>query len=375
MQRSTKRVGLIILIVLGAGVIAVAMAGLRQPPAKKEVEKLAPLVEVMELRPMQADFIIESQGTVRPRTETVLSSEVSGTIVEISPKWTAGGVFRSGEVLIRIDPTNYAVAVDQAKALVRQRQIEFDGAEKLLSQGYRAESEHASAAAALASAQAELVRANRNLERTAIRLPYAGLVRSKEADLGQFVSPGTRLGVVFSTDFAEVRLPLTDQDLGFLTLPGALDVRETGHGEGPGVTLEAVQKGVSKEWQARIVRTEGVVDESSRVTYAVAMVADPYRLQGGDDVLPMGTFVSARINGVSLENVFRVPRVVLKGADELLFVDDDEKIRIRKVNVIRSDSQSAYIQGGVRDGDRVIVTAIESPVNGMEVRTRQSGEQ
>jgi RND family efflux transporter MFP subunit len=276
---------------------------------------------------------------------------------------------------MRIDPTNYSVAVDQAKAFVKQRQIEFDGAEKLLIQGYRAESEHASAAAALASAQAELVRANRNLERTHIRLPYDGMVRSKDADLGQFVSPGTRLGVVFATDLAEIRLPLTDQDLGFLALPGATDIRESGRGEGPLVALQAVRKGVNKEWQAQIVRTEGIVDENSRVTYAVAIIKDPYRLESGGDVLPIGTFVRARIQGTSLEQVFRVPRVILKGADELLFVDADDRITIRSVNIIRSDSDTAYIQGGVVAGERVIVTAVESPVNGMAVRSRQVGEQ
>ena len=204
MQRRGLRVLLILAILLGAVAIFVVLTGLREPPAKKESEILAPLVEVLEMQPMRAAFRIESQGTVMPRTQTTLSSEVSGTIVEISPKWIAGGVFAAGEVLMRIDPTNYSVAVDQAKALVRQRQIEFDGAEKLLSQGYRAEAEHASAAAALASAKAELTRANRNLERTYIRVPYAGMVRSKDSDIGQFVNPGTRLGVVFATDEAEV---------------------------------------------------------------------------------------------------------------------------------------------------------------------------
>ena len=182
MQSSRKRVLLIVAILAGGVVASVAMSALREPPAKKEAERLDMLVEVQVLEPMNANFSIQSQGTVRPRTETILSAEVSGTIVDISPKWMAGGVFEKDEVLMRVDPTNYTVAVDQAKALVKQRQIEFDGAEKLLSQGYRAESEHASAAAALASAKAELVRANRNLERTFIRLPYAGMVRSKEAD-------------------------------------------------------------------------------------------------------------------------------------------------------------------------------------------------
>ena len=374
MQSRWKRTLLIVGILVGGIIASIAMSALREPPAKKEAEKLDMLVEIQVLEPMDANFSIQSQGTVRPRTETILSAEVSGTIVDISPKWMAGGVFEKGEVLMRVDPTNYTVAVDQAKALVKQRQIEFDGAEKLLSQGYRAESEHASAAAALASAQAELVRANRNLERTYVRLPYAGMVRSKEADLGQFVNPGTRIGVVFAMDYAEVRLPLTDQDLGFLDLPGAADIRDTGAGDGPEVELKTVTRGKSTSWMARIARTEGVVDEKSRVTYAVAMIADPYQLLGDDNVLPMGTFVSATIVGTHRKGVYRVPRSALKGASELLFVDDEDTIQIRAVNIVRSDADYAYIEGGIEEGERIILTAVESPVSGMRVRTQVAGE-
>lgn len=373
MQRKGIRVLLMLAILLGAAAIFAVLTSLREPPAKKEVETLAPLVEVMELQPMTAAFRIESQGTVRPRTQTTLSSEVSGTIIEISPKWIAGGVFAAEEVLVRIDPTNYAVAVDQAKALVRQRQIEFDGAEKLLSQGYRAEAEHASAAAALASAKAELVRANRNLERTYIRLPYAGMVRSKDADLGQFVSPGTRLGVAFATDEAEVRLPLTDEDLRFVELPGAADITATGSSAGPMVTLSATRRGEARSWPARIVRTEGVIDENSRVTYAVATIEDPYRLETAGEVLPMGTFVRADIEGITLDGVFQVPRSALRGADELLFATTDNKIEIRRVTVLRSEGEEAYVGDNVEPGDRLILTAVESPVSGMSIRTRPAG--
>jgi len=357
-------------ILVGAVLVFAGLSALRQPPEKKEVEKLPTLVEILELQPAQASFRIDSQGTVTPRTETVVSSEISGTITEISPKWIAGGVFEADEVLLRIDPINYNVAVDQARALVRQRQIEFDGAEKLKSQGYRAETEYASAAAALASAKAELVRAERNLERTFIRLPYAGMVRSKEADLGQYVGPGTRLGIVFATAEAEVRLPITDKDLGFLALPGAADVQRRGEADGPAVTLSAVRKGSVKTWSARIVRTEGVVDENSRVTYAVAAIEDPYRLQSGGEVLPVGTFVSAKIEGLSLERVFRLPRSALRGADEFLFVNDNDEIEIRKLPVLRSDADYAYVEEDIAEGDRLIVTAVESPVNGMAVRTQ-----
>lgn len=361
-----------ILIILGILVLAilasVAMVGLREEPAKKERVELDPLVEVIELQPMTVNFSVRSQGTVQPRTETVLSAEVSGTISQISPKFIAGGVFEAGEILMRIDPTNYKVALDQAQALVAQRQIEYDGAKKLLSKGYRAEAEYASAAAALASAKAEQVRAQRNLERTLIQLPYEGIVRSKDADLGQFVSPGARLGVTFATDFAEVRLPLTDLDLAFVSLPDAAAVAETGVAEGPDVLLSAVRKGQPTEWPARIVRTEGVVDEKSRVTYAVARVDDPYRLHSDGLPLPVGTFVSAEIEGAVADNIVRIPRTLVRGSDKIVIVDDENTLRIRQIDVIRSDANYVYVADDGLSGVRVVVTALETPVNGTPVR-------
>ena len=366
-----KRFLIIAGILLTAVAISMAMVRMKPPPPKKEVVDLDPLVEVLVLENMNANFEVTSQGTVRPRTETILSAEVSGTVTSISPKFIAGGVFDSNEVLLRIDPTNYRVAVDQAEALVKQRQIEYDGASKLREQGYRAEAELASAAAALATAKAELVRARRNLERTSIRLPYQGIVRSKEADLGQFVNPGTRIGVVFATDYAEVRLPLTDLDLAFVNLPSATEIAQSGSSDsGPAVTLTATQKGRQQSWQARIVRTEGVVDVSSRVTYAVARIDDPYALRSGSVPLPMGTFVSATIAGSEAENIIRVPRSVVRGSDELVFVDDDSKLRIRKVNIIRGDANYVYLGGGAEVGERVVVTSLETPINGMAVRVR-----
>lgn len=362
---------LIIGIPLAAIVVSILMVQMRPAPPRKEMVDLDPLVETLTLELMTANFEVYSQGTVLPRTETVLSAEVSGTITSISPKFMAGGVFEKDEVLMRIDPTNYEVALRQAEALVKQRSIEHEGARKLRSQGYRAEAEYASAAAALATAEAERVRARRNLERTYIRLPYEGIVRSKEADLGQFVNPGTRLGVVFATDHAEVRLPLTDSDLAFVDLPDASEISASGSADGPGVTLTATQKGNQVQWRAKIVRSEGVVDEKSRVTYAVARIDDPYRRHSDGPALPVGTFVSAKIDGAVAENVIRVPRSLLRGSHELIFVDDENKLRIRSIEILRSDAEYIYIKSGAAAGERVVTTAIEAPVNGMPLRTTE----
>jgi RND family efflux transporter MFP subunit len=365
-----RRILIIALIIIFSIVASVVMISvLKKPPPKKERVEIDTLVEVIELEAMTANFSVRSQGTVRPRTETIISAEVSGTITSISPKFIAGGVFKENEVLMRIDPTNYTVTVDQARAFEKQRQIEYDGAAKLRQSGYRAEAELASAAAALASAKAEHTRAVRDLERTYIRLPYEGMVRAKEVDLGRFVNPGTRLGVVFATDYAEIRLPLTDLDLAVVDLPDPSEITESGGAPGPDVTLSAVQRGKLTEWNAQIVRSEGVVDEKSRVTYAVARVADPYRLHTEGAVLPMGTFVGASISGSTLDGIVRAPRSALRGSDQLIFVDDESRLRIRSIQIARADANYVYVTEGAAAGDRIVVTALETPVNGMKVRT------
>lgn len=367
MSFKIKRIFLICTIVAAAVGVAAMLGQMKPPPETRETADLDLLIEVMPLEASTVDFNITSQGVVRPLTETIVSAEVSGAIVEVSRKFVAGGVFSANETLLRIDPTNYEVELEQAQALVRQRQIEFDGAEKLKSRGYRAETEYASAAAALASARAEQVRARRNLERTDIRLPYAGMVRAKEVDVGQYVNVGSRLGVTFGTGVAEVRLPLTDSDLAFIDLPAPGDADRDA---GSAVTLSAEYRGRHATWPARIVRTEGIVDDRSRVTYAVARVEDPYGLQRRDAHVPlrMGTFVSADIVGTSVANVIRVPRQALRGNSELIFVDEDDRLRIRSVDILRTDRDHAYLSAGAEAGDRISLTAIESPVNGMRVR-------
>ena len=373
MTRTVKRYLLIF------GIFAVAILGsaglskMKPPPEVKDNVDVEILVDVMSLERTTAEFTIASQGTVRPRTETVLSAEISGTIVRISPKFIAGGIFAADEELLRIDPTDYDVRVDQADALVQQRQIEYDGALKLRSQGYRAEAELAAAAAAMATAKADLVRAKKDVDRTSIRLPYEGMVRAKEVDIGGFVSPGARLGVVFATDYAEVRLPLTDADLAFVNLPSAADITESGAvANGAKVGLSALQRGQMEHWDARIVRTEGVVDERNRVTFAVARIVDPYKLhrqEGADTPLPMGTFVRAEISGLQVDGIIRVPRSTLRGGNQLMFVDDENKLRIRTVDVMRADAEFAYIRGGADAGERISLTVIEAPINGMRVKT------
>lgn len=119
MNRKNQRLLLVTAILVGAVAIAVLLKfGLRQEPPKRDIDDRALLVDVMTLESSSVQFTVQSQGTVLPRTQTVLSAEVSGAIIEISPKFIAGGVFQPGEVLMRIDPTDYSVSVKQAQYVI-----------------------------------------------------------------------------------------------------------------------------------------------------------------------------------------------------------------------------------------------------------------
>lgn len=378
MKITTKRRLYVLLIIAVAILVAGALASMKQPPPKKEAKNNALLVETLTLTKQPIDFKIASQGTVQPVINTILSAEVSGRIVYISDKFVAGGLFQADEVLLEIDPTDYKVAVTQASALVKQRQIEYEGAKELRKSGFRAEAELASAEAALAAAESSLVRAERNLDRTKIRLPYKGIVREKTADLGQYVNPGSRVAVTFAVESAEIRLPITDRDLSFLDLPAYQEL-DRDDSMLPTVTLSAIQKGKVATWQAKIIRTEGVVDINSRVTFAVALVNDPYKtnqtlVANDEPVLPIGTYVSAEINGITIDNLIKVPRSSLRNQRQLLVVDNENKLRIRDVDILHTDETHAYINGGIESGERITVTAIEAPINGMRLRTTDGFE-
>lgn len=373
--RSRMRGILLIVVIL---VVAVAVAGglaatrRSAQPEQKDTTKPVILVEVMALSSGEVTFTVDSQGTVVPHTETALSAEVAGTVIGVAPGFVPGGLFDAGEELLRIDPTNYRIAVAQAEALLRQRQVEVDGARSLKDKGYSAVANVAAAEAALAAANAGLERARADLARTSIRLPFAGMVRARDANLGQYVAPGTRLGSVFATDYAEVRLPLPDHELAFVALPGPGTLDGVGD-NGLDVALAAPRRNLTARRAARITRTEGVIDERSRVTYAVARIDDPYALNAGDGdglaPLPIGTFVQAAIAGETFSDIIRVPRAALRGDNSLLFIDENDRLQVRRVEVLRTDSEYAYLSGGASAGERICLTAIESPVNGMKVRT------
>ncbi|HET6565477.1 MAG TPA: efflux RND transporter periplasmic adaptor subunit [Xanthomonadales bacterium] len=378
--RYTLPLGIIILSLVVVFAMVAVSKGKR--PERKDSGPKALLVDVIPVKLESMNLVVESQGSVQPRTETVLVAEVAGKVISVSRNFVAGGFFKQGEVLLRIDPSDYDTALKRAQANLASKQAQYADQKARSDQALKDWSnlgrtgepsdltlrkpQLAEALAAVKSAEADLQKAQRDLDKTSIKAPYDGLVRSKQVDIGQYVSPGTSLGVSFAIDKAEIRLPIAIGDLKFLQLPSATGNNEDQHTP---VLLSAEGSGLSGQWQAEIVRTEGVIDQNSRVIYAVAEVIDPYSVLGLSQQaeLRMGTFVRAEIEGIWQENIVSLPRLALREGNTVLVASPENELEIRKISIIRAQPEEIIVSDGLKSGDRVIITALEAPIPGTKL--------
>jgi len=388
-----------IVILLAAAAAAAWMVHARKPVATAPAPPNVPLVRVLKAQPEDRTLIVHAQGTVLPHSETTLVAQVAGEIIHTAEDFVAGGFFERDQELVRIDDRDYRLALERARAEVAQAKLRLEqeraearlAAEQwqalgegdepdplVLRKPQLAQLEAASAAAEASVGQAELA-----LERTEVLARFAGRIRSVGAGRGQYVTPGTPLATVHPIDYAEVRLPIEDRELAFLDLGLSDRGHTTNTRHGPRVALIAAFGGHNHVWQGRIVRTEGELDPRTRMLALVARVDDPYRRSAGtrsrsgnDDPspLPVGLFVRAEISGRRVNGVIALPRTAVRRLpraleDQVLVVDEQDRLRLRSVTVLRMEGDQALIIGGLTAGERIVVSSLDVVVDGMAVRT------
>ncbi len=369
--------------ILVGGVALIALMGQMRPKPEREEPNIAPptvFYTTTVARSVTLD--VTAQGEVRPRTDIPLTAQVSGRVISIADNFVNGGAFDKDDTLIRIEDADYRAAAAGVKARVAQaeealRREEAEGAlarrdyEDLGREDDPSElalriPQLAQARANFDAAKAEHTAALLNLERTRVRAPFTGRVRERIVGVGQFVSPGAQLGRIFSTDVAEIRLPLTDSDLTKLGLPIAFVATE--ENPGPPVMLTAFVAGEQRDWTGRIARADGSIDAATRQVFVVAVVDDPYGA-GADDGMPliMGLFVDATIRGKPFHNAIVLPRSALYGRDTVYVITDDATLDRRTVHIVSTDRDTITISGGVNAGERIAVSPLRGADHGDKV--------
>ncbi len=378
---------LVPLVVLTLGILgAFGLVASRPEVQKAAKEILPPNVRVLEVQPQDIPVTVRSQGTVVPRTQVSLVSEVSGRIERVAPVFEAGGFVRHGQHLVWLDQRDYQVnlatqqaSLAQAQVLLERERAEADLARRewdSLGRGGTPSPlvlrtpQMQEAQARVDAAEAAVQRAELDLERTIIRAPFTGRIRSKEVDRGGFVNRGTPIATIYSVDLAEIRLPIADSELAFLD-----GIEGRPRSQGPTVELRAEYAGEHRMWQGTIVRSEGEIDQETRMVTLIAAVNDPYGLnQPVAAPLGVGLFVNAEIEGKPITNAYRLPRRALRRDGQLL-VTEDGRLHMREVRVVRSGEDWVIVDRGLEPGDQVVVSKLDVATEGMLVNPLPADEE
>ena len=378
----SKRVWLQLLLVclilsLGLG-LSLYLLHTKPKLARHRPKPHPPLVRVKKVFPEDYTVALEGFGTVYPRRTGEIVPEVSGKLVYVSPKLVAGGSFRAGEVLVRIDPRDYEAALALARAELKDAaraltELEAQ-AEAAVKEWHQLEGEESpppplvakvpeleAARARLEAARAKVKKAELDLSRTVIKAPFDGLVLEAQVELGQYVSPGMVLAKVYDASAVEVRVPLEPRYLPWLFIPG-FNARV---GSKAQVFLRLDRQ---YSWPGEVVRTAAKADEKTRLLEVFVRVPRPFESE--PPLLP-GFFVRVTLKGRTLKKVFVLPRgaVHLEEGKWVVWLVKDERLRRREVTPLYFAKNEAVVRGLV-SGDLVVLSRLSGPVPGMRVRLK-----
>lgn len=403
---------LIALAILGAGIgSAVVMVKTKGKPQKSEENVLAPLVEVAPIRVGEKPIDMKLHGEVTAAQQVVLMPEVGGRVMWQSPDLVPGGMVDKGEPLVRLDARDYALAVQQQQAQLANQKLnlKLEHGRKTVAQRewdlFNKEREQAglppldngdqdderlalrepqlqSAKVAVESADSSLARAKLQLSKTTLVAPFNAFVQSESADVGQLVSPGFQLATLVGTDAFWVRVSVPVDKLAYIRFP-----KGDQKGSSARIWMETGNGRVERE--GAVVRLLGDLDPVGRLARIIVEIPDPFRLKEAPTIkgsppdegqapegraeLPLlvGSFVRAELEGVELKGVAEIPRVAIRENDRIFVLAPDDTLDIRKVEVVWGDDDNVLVNGEIENGDRLILTPLPAPVQGMKLRIDQ----
>jgi RND family efflux transporter MFP subunit len=377
-----------LILVLGAAAAGVLIKNGRKP-ARQAPPVSRPLVRTITVTPEDDVLRFQSFGSVKAKRSVSVVPQVSGKVVAKSRHFEPGGYFGEDDVLLRVDDTDYVLAVEQARANVAESEYRLALAEEeaLVAQrewtrindgGTNPGIEPTPlvlhvpqlklARANLDAAKAALEQAEVNLARCTVTAPFDGRVLDTDVDVGQFIRSGTPLGTLYATDIAEVVVAIPDGDLAWITV----DYDDADGGVPVDVSAEFA--GARHHWQGRAVRLGGAVDDRSRLVSVVVEIADPYERSGERPPLIEGMFVDVVFTAIPPAGSVVIPRSALRPGDKVWLVDDQGRLNIREVEVARAGIEQAIISAGLAAGERVCTSNLQYVTQGMQVRVEGDPE-
>ncbi|GAB4333815.1 MAG: efflux RND transporter periplasmic adaptor subunit [Desulfobulbaceae bacterium] len=371
---------LILLLGIGGGVLLVKTRPkvTRRPPAK-----VPPLVVVTSLHPSTEIVRVEAMGTVEPARRITLKAPVGGEIVEAGENFVPGGFFAEGSPILRIDPVDYELALQQKKRSLAEARFALrleEGRQEVARREWEllqgdgkstAESDLAlrkphleKARADLEAAGAEVELAQRNLDRTSVTAPFNSLVLERYVDRGSYVGIQEKLAELVGTDEYWVRVALPMEDLDRLKIPGI----NTSTGS-------AAEIHSSRGWvrSGQVIRLLGDLAAEGRMARLLVSIPDPLGQRGGDAApVLIGEYVRVALEGETLADVFSIPRTAFHNNREVWIVNEQGLLEVRPVETVWRSETRVLVREGLQEGEQLVISSLTAPVDGMEVRVASS---
>lgn len=353
-------------------------------------KRTAMLVETANVERGTYNPEIAVMGLVRPREDVMLSPRVGGEIIERSPNFNPGARVKQGEMLLKIDPSDYKNAVAQAESALHQAEADYQvemGRQTVAKLDYELLDEDIvsgneslilrkpqlnAAKADIEAAQARLDQAKLDLERTTIRAPFDAQVLSREVGVGSQVSPGENLGRLAGVEDYWVTATVPLRQLQYIDFA---DQNDQGGSPARIRNRTAWEPGATRE--GFVSKLIGALDETTRLARVNIVVPDPLATlpaHEGQPPLIIGSLLEVSIEGSPIDDIIRIKRDHLRENDTV-WIKEDGKLRIQPVEVLFRDATHAYISSGLEDNEIIVTSGLSAVVNGAPLRTRGENQE
>ncbi len=382
-----KRALLPFLVIVIALVLTFVLVKSRKTPKPHEAPHLGPLVEVGILTKVNRQILVSGTGSAQSRYEVSITPQIKGRVSELSPQMVAGGTFQKGEMLFAIEDVDYQLAIAHAQATLAQAELELLRNENLADLARKEwhslndesalepnplvvyEPQLKSARALRDAAQANVKQAELNLQRTRVFAPFDCYVRSEQLEIGQFLNAGAPVATVAGIEQIEIVVPLPLEEIVWLQVP-----RKGTKQRGSLAKVELQSGGRTFHWQGEITRSLGEIDPRNRMARVVVTVNDPFtedteKANLLNDLLP-GMFVNVQILGEELSDIISVPRGAMHDNDTIWVIDDENRLHIREVDILRRERDEVLIRSGLEANEKIVLTNLSGAAEGMLLRPK-----
>lgn len=346
-----------VLVLLTGVAILFAVVSLRpQPPEAPADEPYLPSVSVLEVELVEAHPRVVTTGLVTSRFEINLVSQVGGVVESVSPGFRRGASFTQGDLLLQLEDTNYQSQLAQAEANLAAAEQQLANEQGLARQAEREwrdlgndqanalflrKPQLAAASAQLQAASAALQRAQLDLQRTTIRAPFDGVIVSVNANLGQYIGPGSSAALLNSTAELQVETALSDTELKSLGWNRTAPLNDL-----PAAHLSSSQLPRPVEAQVRHVSPR--LDPMTQLTAVLLDVEST-----AADPMTAGQFVQVELYGPASDDLAWIPESALYERNSVLRVVDG-MIELAPISLISREENRLLVRG-LGNGELIVV--------------------